>query len=59
MRENNPIKTNIKYYRKYAVIKNDQVHYKVIKEIIRIADAEIEEYELARKKFTNEINFLI
>jgi len=56
--ENNPININIKHYGKYIVVKNDQVYCKAIKEIIRIADVEIKEYEFARKKFTNKIDFL-
>ena len=55
---NNLITLNIKYYGRYAVVKNNQVLCKAIKEIIRINNAELKEYEFAKKKFTNEIDFI-
>ena len=54
---NNLIISNIKYYGRYTVVKDNQVLCKVVKEIIRINDAECEEYEYAKKKFSNEIDF--
>ena len=56
--EINPLQTNIKYYRSYIIKVNRRVHYKVVKEIIRIANAKKEEYDYAKEKFINEINFI-
>jgi len=35
---------NIKYYKSYVIKIKNRIHCKVVKEIIRIADAEKEEY---------------
>ena len=48
----------MKYYRSYKIKTKNRTHYKVVKEIIRIADAEKEEYQYAKSKFENKIDFI-
>jgi len=54
----NPIPTNIKHYGSYAIKRYGRIHCKAVKEIIRITDAEIEEYNYTKEKYENEIDFI-
>ena len=54
----NLIPTKIKYYRSYAIKRQGRIQCKAVKEIIRITDAEIEEYNYTKEKYKNEIDFI-